>query len=219
MLFAAVDAPVLPAAPRPGLESRERILEGLESILDRLPARNEGRFGRPGDPVNLLFVGSRKAVESGLARAGWLQLDPNPARALVEGLRDLLSGRGFDRLPPMNRYRLFGRLQDLNFAIPVNSPHSRHHFRLWRLPFTDPEGRELWWGSANFDLTIRWWDLSHRPDPDTVLERDFIAGTLRAVGIPASLAYLPHVPHRGKNDKGYAFVTDGRVLVAHFGDP
>ena len=90
-----------------------------------------------------------------------------------------------------------------------------HHFRLWRTGFVDPRGRDLWWGSGNYDLRIRWRDLSHVPDPDGARERDFVVSTLRGSPLleSANLVSTPGVPLEGFNDKGYAFRTYGRAAL------
>jgi hypothetical protein len=99
--------------------------------------------------------------------------------------------------------------------MSVRPFEERHHFRLWRTGFVDPSGRDLWWGSGNYDLRIRWSDLSHVPDPDASRERDFIAASLAAAPLleSSSLVAAPGVPRDGFNDKGYAFRTDGRAAL------
>ncbi len=186
--------------------------DDVARAMRALPARDEGRFGRPGDPLNLVFFGDAAAIEAALEAAGWSRVPGSTAQSLAEGLEDLWLARPLARFPPMNSYRTMGRFQDMNWARPIRAIESRHHFRLWRTGIVDGRGRELWWGSGNLDLFVRWSDLSHTPDPDMDAERDFIAASLKG---KASLAWqaLPQIPLEGVNDKGYAFRTDGRVLI------
>ena len=181
-----------------------------------MPPRNSGRFGREGDPLNLLFSGTEAAVRSALEASGWLKLSLSIPVALAQGLGQLARGRRLTLFPPMNIYKVLGRPQDHNWAIVVTPIIARHHFRLWNTGRSDPEGRPWWIGSANYDKDARYWDLSHVPDPDIDAERDYIAGTLRAAGAARSFAYAgnPRIPAEGANDKGYPFFTDRRVLVA-----
>lgn len=188
----------------------------LPALLTRLPGRNAGRFGRPGDPWNLLFVGSEAAVSAALEAGGWTRLPDTYAGCVLGGLGQLLRGRRLTLFPPMNFYTQFGRSQDQNWVLVTTPILRRHHFRLWRAPFTDPRGEPVWWGSANYDKAARFWDLSHVPDPDVDAERDFIASTLP--GARRELVSAPQVPREGANDKGYPFFTDGRVLAADFSD-
>jgi len=178
-------------------------VDGIEQAAPMLPAVNEGRFGRPGDPLNLVFVGTLGDVREALRGAGWTEVPTALRSALAAGVM------------PMNDYRLVGRRQNLNFEIPVRPFSERHHFRLWLTGMADRNGRGVWWGSGNYDLAIRWSDLSHVPDPDMDRERDFIVGTL--AGSPlvqtAALLRLPQIPTEGVNDKGYPYRTDGRAAV------
>ena len=201
-----------PADPPPSLAGRRL---SLEDALRRLPGRNQAWSGLPGDALNLVFVGAEEKIIASLASAGWTRVPRSMASSIGAGLRELARGRWPAAFPPMHGYRLFGKLQDINFSIPTRFPLSRHHFRLWRSPFTDPAGRPIWWGSADYDVSIRWRDLSHRTDPDTTRERDFVAATLKD---KAALRWLPlpQIPKEGENDRGYAFRNDGRALLAVF---
>lgn len=188
-----------PAAPPPPRAA----VSGWSEAAALLPVRSEGRFGRPGDPLNLVFVGSPAAVRAALSGAGWTEIPTATRAALASGSL------------PMNDYRLLGRVQDMNWAIQVRPLVERHHFRLWRTGFVDPRGRDLWWGAANYDLRLRWWAFSHVPDPDASRERDFIASSLKGSPLleSAALVAVPGLPRQGFNDKGYPFRTDGRAAL------
>lgn len=173
------------------------------AVVEGLPGRNEGRFGRPGDPLGFVFAGSPAAVRAALTGAGWSEIPTATRGALAVGWL------------PMNDYRLQGRRQDMNWAIAVRPLQERHHFRLWRTGRRDARGRDLWWGSGNYDLFIRWRDLSHTPDPDADRERDFLTASLRGSPLVESIALeaLPQIPLTGANDKGYPFRTDGKAAT------
>jgi hypothetical protein len=198
-------------APKPDV-----LLAGTaEAAVRAWPARNSGRFGKTGDPLGFAFEADERTLRAALRDAGWTEIPTSVRGSLAAGLDDLWDGRPLAAFPPMNDYRLDGRRQDMNWAIAVRPILERHHFRLWRTGQTDSRGRELWWGSGNYDLRVRWRDFSHVPDPDADRERDFIAGTLR--GSPylerAGLTDAPQVPREGANDKGYPFRTDGRAAL------
>lgn len=180
-----------------------------------LPGLNEGRFGLPGDPLNIVIVGYPQVVRAALTGAGWTEVPTSLRGSIWAGLGEYLAGRPVAAFPPMNDYRLRGRRQDMNWAMPVRFLQERHHFRLWRTGIADRNGRSYWWGSANYDLRVRWRDLSHVPDPDADKERDFIASTLMNSPRQRGILILPapRVPREGENDKGYPFRTDGRVAV------
>lgn len=201
---------VMPDPPAPA--SR---VPGWEAALSAWPGRNEGRGGRAGDPLGFVFAGTPDAVRAALREAGWTEVPLTVRASLRKGARELLAGRRLTAFPPMNDYRLGGRRQDMNWAVAVRPVAERHHFRLWRTGARDARGRDLWWGSGNYDLSVRWWDLSHRPDPDADRERDYLAAGLAGSPRVESVTYVPapQVPREGANDKGYPFRTDGRVAV------
>jgi len=184
----------------------------LEAILRKLPPRNQGRFSRPGDPLNLVFVGPEASLIQTLESAGWTRIPISIAASTLGGIGELLTGRPLARFPPMNDYLLLGRVQDFNWAIPTRAIYSRHHFRLWRTPYVDLKGRQVWWGTGNYDMDVRWWDLSHIPDPSMDLEREYIASTLKDRARLSRIP-LPQIPRSGVNDRGYPFTSDGRALL------
>ncbi len=187
----------------------------LQAVLRALPPRSEGRYGKAGDPVNLLFLGRPDRVRAALSAAGWCEIPPTIAQSVEDGLLELWHAETLRSFPPMQTYRVMDRAQDMNWARVIVPLETRHHFRLWRTGVVDKDGRELWWGSGNFDESLRLWDLSHRPNPDMDLERDYVAKTLAgsALVARASLVALPQVPRRGFNDNRYVFRDDGRALL------
>ncbi len=193
----------------------EATVSTWDEAAPTFPGRNEGRFGRPGDPLNLVFVGRPEVVRDALRSAGWTEIPTSMRGSIWAALGEMLRGRRIAAFPPMNDYRLRGRIQDMNWAMPVRFLQERHHFRLWRTGTKDRNGRDFWWGSGNYDLSVRWHDLSHVPDPDANRERDFIAATLSRSPHLRGLLILPaaNVPVEGENDKGYPFRNDGRVAV------
>jgi hypothetical protein len=206
-----------PARPR----FSDAVSPNLSDVYAALPARNEGRLGRPGDPLGILFVGTDEQVRSALAAAGWTSIPLTISGCVRAGLKEFFDFQTLTSFPPMNDYRIMGRDQDMNWVRVVRPVLERHHFRLWRTGIVDARGRELWWGSGNYDKSVRWRDLSHIPDPDADRERDFLAETLRDIpGVASkSLLELPQIPRRGANDKGYPFTTDGRALLVELASP
>jgi hypothetical protein len=187
----------------------------LDVAVPALTGRNNGRFGRPGDALNLVFVGTETGLREALSNAGWTEVPSTIRSSTWQGLRELFAGEPLAAFPPMNEYWLDGRRQDMNWAIPIRPLATRHHFRVWDTGLRDPHGRAIWWGSGDYDLKLRLYDLSHVPDPDMNGERDYIAATLK--DSPrlerVTLADNAFIPREGANDKGYPFRTDGRAAV------
>jgi hypothetical protein len=203
---------VLPEKPQ--TPAPRKTVELAAGVAD-LPGLNNGRFGRPGDALNLVFVGSAESVRESLSKAGWTELPGTIRASIARGLVELVSGKPIASAPPMNEYWLDGRRQDMNWAIPVKFIEARHHFRLWDTGLRDPRGRAIWWGSGDRDLSIRWHDLSHVPDPDMNAERDYIAASLKDQPLLERVTLTPveRIPREGANDKGYPFRTDGRAAL------
>lgn len=186
----------------------------LDEAVAGFPGMNKGRFGRVGNPLNLVFVGSPEAVREALSSAGWTEIPGTIRAAVAACFIELVSGKPLAS-SPMNEYWLDGRRQDMNWAIATKPLVARHHFRLWDTGLRDERGRAIWWGAGDYDLSIRWHDLSHVRDPDLDAERDWIAGSLKDNPRLESVALVPvaAIPRSGANDKGYAFHADGRAAV------
>lgn len=201
--------PERPAAPAP------RRTVALDAAVAGLTGMNKGRLGRAGNPLNLVFVGTETGLREALTNSGWTEVPPTIRASLFAGFSELIEGKTVASTPPMNEYWLDGRRQDMNWAIATKFLSARHHFRVWDTGLREPRGRPIWWGAGDYDLSIRWHDLSHVRDPDLDAERDFIVASLK--DSPrldrVTLTRVASVPLTGANDKGYAFHTDGRVAV------
>jgi LssY C-terminus len=104
----------------------------------------------PGDPVNIVLVGSDAEVVQGMTAAGWFPADPITFRSSARIAADSILRRPDDDAPVSNLF-LFGRKQDLAFEQPVSGgPRQRHHVRFWRWDKLY-EGRPAWIGAATFD--------------------------------------------------------------------
>ncbi|MBI5245909.1 MAG: LssY C-terminal domain-containing protein [Elusimicrobia bacterium] len=203
---------VLPETPRSPAPRRTVI---VADALPALPPMNSGRFGRPGNPLNLVFVGDETSLREALTGSGWIEVPPTIRASTYEGLKELASGRTLSAFPPMNEYWVEGRRQDMNWAIATKPLTARHHFRVWDTGLRDPRGRAVWWGAGDYDLTLRLYDLSHVRDPDLDAERDWIAASVKVSPHFERAALVAHagIPLEGANDKGYKFHTDGRVAL------
>lgn len=203
---------VLPEAPHSPAPIRA---VALEEAVAGLPGMNKGRFGRVGNPLNVVFVGDEAGLREALGGAGWTEVPGTIRESVFAGAAELLTGRTVASAPPMNEYWLDGRRQDMNWAIATKFLSARHHFRVWDTGLRDERGRAIWWGAGDYDLSIRWHDLSHVRDPDIDAERDYIAASLKGSPRLERVGYVEvaSIPRSGANDKGYPFHTDGRAAV------
>jgi hypothetical protein len=122
----------------------------------------------------------------------------------------------------MSELKVFGRSQDYGYAQgdPLKVVAARHHFRIWRAPFT-VGGRTVWVGAGThdvgFDRDQRNGKITHRIDSDVDKERDYIGRTLFDTGNVAVLDYMtPKVTIKeAKTAHGQPFFSDGRTLVVY----
>ncbi|MBK9166384.1 MAG: LssY C-terminal domain-containing protein [Bryobacterales bacterium] len=197
----------------------ERLPQLTQEQLDQLPLRVADADGTPGDRVNFLVIGTETQVEEVLEAAGWVQVNRSVQDALIQGALATFSRQAYTQLP-MSELYLFGRPQDFGFAQadPLVVVAARHHFRLWKAPFT-VDGETLWVGAGTHDIGFekdqRNGRITHKIDPDTDKERDYIGESLRSTGMVASISHLtPANPvTQARTAHGASFHSDGRTLI------
>jgi hypothetical protein len=95
---------------------------------------------------------------------------------------------------------------------------SRHHFRLWKVPFTW-NGQTVWVGAGTHDIGFakdqRNGNATHKIDPNVDGERENIGSSLQKGGKVKSMSfYLPPNPvQNAKNATGDGYHSDGRILI------
>jgi len=123
----------------------------------------------------------------------------------------------------MSELKVFGRSQDYGYAQgdPLRVVAARHHFRIWRAPFT-VDGRMVWVGAGThdvgFDRDQRNGKVTHKIDPEVDKERDYIGRSLNSTGEIALLDYMTpkETVREAKTAHGQAFSSDGRTLIVYF---
>jgi hypothetical protein len=183
---------ILPRALRVGLKILHR---------GRVPSYTITADGLPGDPVNLILVGTREQLRAAYATAGWTEADPLGLASSWRMVRAFVFDKPYPTAPFSTLY-LYGRGQDIGFQKAIdNSPRRRHHVRFWALSVaraenelgteafwrnTDrppDEDRALWVGAGTQDtglsLTRLTFQITHATDSDTNFERDNIIADLK----------------------------------------
>ena len=216
---------ILPRAVRMGLKILQR---------KRVPRFTLTGDGLPGDPVNLVLIGTLQELRAAFAAAGWSEADRLGLASSWRMVRTFVLNRPYPTAPFSTLY-LYGRGQDIGFQKPIgDSPRQRHHIRFWALSpkradatvgtasfwlDADPpphDARVFWVGAGTKDtglsLTRLTFQITHATDSNTNTERDFIVAELRdrrvidSVNNYKSGGRLPaHVNH---------YITDGEVTVA-----
>ncbi len=207
---AAVPALKVPDAP---LDS------DLRKGIDALPRRINDQFNNLGDMVNFVLVGSQEQVQSALTAATWNVADTDSKESAIKAVLQTYQKKDYLSMP-MSRLYLFGRVQDFGYemAEPYAVVASRHHFRIWKAPFTW-NGQTVWAGAGTHDIGFekdqRNGKVTHKIDPAIDGERDNIGASLEKAGKVKTMSYyLPPDPVQAtKNATGGEYHSDGRMLV------
>ena len=217
---------ILPRVVRMGLKILHRRL---------IPSYTVTSDGLPGDPVNIVLVGTEHELRTAFATAGWSTADRLGLASSWRMVRSFVFNTPYPTAPFSTLY-LFGRGQDIGFQEPIgDSPRKRHHIRFWAsslahasddmttLAFwlnTDTPRKDscvLWVGAGTRDtglsLTRLTFQITHATASDTNVERSYIINELRSRGVisgirlhkSGSKLQTTHVNH---------YITDGDVVFA-----
>jgi LssY C-terminus len=191
----------------------------LRRSIDSLPRRVNDQFKNQGDMVNFVIVGSEKDVQAALDAATWHVADTSNENAVLNAVMQTYDNKDYLAMPMSTLY-LFGRKQDFGYemAEPIAMVASRHHFRIWKAPFTW-KGSQVWCGAGTHDIGFakdkRNGSITHKIDPAVDGERDNIGASLQKANKAKTLTYyLPPSPVQdAKNATGDGYHSDGRLLV------
>jgi hypothetical protein len=192
---------------------------GLRKDIDGLPRRVNDQFKNLGDMVNFVLIGSQQQVQSAIDAANFHAADTNDKKAVLEAAMMTYENKDYLAMPMSTLY-LFNRPQDYGYeqAEPIAMVASRHHFRLWKAPFTW-NGQTVWVGAGTHDIGFakdkRNGDVTHKIDPNVDGERENIGASLQKGGKVKSMSYYlpPNPVQDAKNATGDGYKSDGRILV------
>jgi hypothetical protein len=204
-------------AAKPVIQAR--LPQVTQDMLDKIPVRVTDPDGNPGDRVNFLVIGSEARLTQALNEAGWVLVNRTAKDAIIQAAIAVVSRQAYTQLP-MSELVLFGRPQDFGYAHadPLRVVAARHHFRLWKAPF-QVDGETLWAGAGThdigFDRDQRTGGITHKIDPDTDQEREFIRQSLETTGLTlGTYCVTPSNPLKeARTAHGESFHSDGRTLV------
>ncbi|MBM3782830.1 MAG: hypothetical protein FJW30_00650 [Acidobacteria bacterium] len=189
--------------------------------LEGVPRRVVDKDGTEGDRTNFMIVGSELHVVSALEKAGWVKVDRSVKDTIFRGVLVSLSKQAYVTLP-MSELMVFDRAQDYGWAQgdPLKVIAARHHFRIWKAPFT-AGGRTVWVGAGTHDIGFekdqRNGKITHKIDPETDKERDYIGRSLQETGEVLTLDYMMRKDpvKEAKTAHGARYFSDGRTLVIY----
>ncbi len=191
----------------------------LRGHIDELPRRVHDHAGNLGDLVNFVIIGSQERAQAALEAADWHVADVDSKEAGLKAVLNTYEKKDYLEMPMSHLY-LFDRMQDFGYeqAQAYAVVASRHHFRLWKAPFTW-NGETVWVGAGTHDIgfekDIRTGKLTHKIDPEVDGERENIAQSLEKSGKSKSMTYYlpPNPVQEAKNASGGGYHSDGKLLV------
>jgi len=208
-----VDSPSQPAA---ATEISPALAAAVQKLLVEAPTRAENKAKKPGDPLNLVVIGSAEQTLQAFKEAGWSEAKKLGTKSAIGTVRAMASDQGYEEAPVSDLY-LYDRAEDLAFEKMLNTFLKRHHLRLWRTTATTADGREIWLGAGTHDigLDVHPGVVSHAIDPDLDAERSKVGADLMSSGLVAAekLVSRPNPLSEGKTATGGTWKTDGQLLV------
>jgi len=206
-------------AALPVVKASDALDSDLRKAIDALPRRINDEFNNLGDMVNFVIVGSQQQMQSALEAATWNVADTDSKESALKAVLQTYQKKDYLTMP-MSQLYLYGRVQDFGYemAEPFAVVASRHHFRIWKAPFTW-NGQTVWVGAGTHDIGFekdqRNGKVTHKIDPAVDGERDNIGASLqKADKVKTATYYLPPDPvQTAKNATGGGYHSDGRILV------
>ncbi len=184
------------------------------------PTLTHTKSGAAGDPINVLFIGSKDQIQHSFQQAGWLIPDPITTKSSEKIAIDSLANRSYPTAPVSNLY-VFGRVQDLACEKPTSDVQNRGHIRIWNTGLLIG-GQSVWIGAATYDSGIELTSISHRPThhiaPTVDLERNAVGADLAKTHLVKEELFAVLTPpiffaHNGGGDY---YASDGNILVIKF---
>jgi hypothetical protein len=204
---AALSVPATPLDPQ------------LQKQIDSLPRRVNDELKNQGDMVNFVVIGSQEQVQAALTAGKWFVADTDNNQAAANAVLQTIAKKDYLQMP-MSKLMLFGRYQDFGYeqAEPIAMVASRHHFRLWKAPFTW-NGQPVWVGAGTHDIGFerdqRNGSITHKIDPSVDGERENIAESFHKSAKAKSMTYYvpPDPVQDARNATGGSYHSDGKILV------
>ncbi|MGH9432023.1 MAG: LssY C-terminal domain-containing protein [Terriglobia bacterium] len=194
-------------------------LQAVQRLLASSPNRVRTKDGKPGDPINLVMIGTEAEIRQAFAKAGWTIPKIKNSSSIWRTITAVTGNVGYDAAPLSDLY-LFGRAQDMAYEKNLNTFTMRHHLRLWRSPVTTPGGTPIWLGAGTHDIgfDIRPGVASHATSPHLDNERAKVGADMIVSGMVSAeqLVTRPNPLSSGFTGTGGKWTTDGRLIAIDF---
>jgi hypothetical protein len=199
-----------------------------------IPAYTLTPDGHPLDPVNFIFIGSKKDIDNAFAKIGWYVADKRTLYNLLKIVFKTIVNRPYNTAPFSPLY-LFGRKQDFGYQKQIgNSPRRRHHIRIWavsqknanslnKIDFwhkkhTDHKQTNIWVGAATEDTGWGYrhdtYQLTHSINNNSDEERQYIISKLKKSNLIDSIEFYNAKEELLNTPKPINhFITDRRICI------
>ena len=214
----AIHAGELPGCADTEPQARPDESAELEELVGGLPAWTyTRRRSTPMDPTNLVFLGSREAVDRAFDAAGWTGSESISVAAGMRMVRAIAEGNGYAGAP-MRTLLLDGAEPDISRQKALNTFSKRDHLRMWKRP-NSFRGQTVWAAAATKDIavafSVRSFGFTHEIQNDVDLERDKVVSDMVFTGCVDSVSYVrrPEVATDLLLDGRKGLTTDARLAV------
>ncbi len=193
----------------------------LASLVASMPSWSYSRRkGEPMDAINLMFVGSKDAIDRAFSAAGWTGSRPMTARSGFEVFRAIAENRGYPDAP-MRTLLVDGAEPEMSWQKGLNDFTKRHHLRIWKRA-EQWHGQPVWLSAATWDIAAGFsfrLGLTHEIEPNLDVERNKVVSDLLLTGCVDHVSHIarPGGVHYPENS-WRLFETDG-ALAAVFLNP
>ena len=192
-------------------------IKSFRTALEKLPCCSKDQESKKeGDPLNLVIIGSGKALHQLLIRSGWYETESlnKDSVSMTEKTAAIIKQ---DRYAPLKPFYLYGRPQDASFRKIRQKADEQIHLRLWLSPMRF-EGKPVWVGQISRDIKVRFLPDTYQIEPlvdeaRTLILQDFwyAQGLIKfghVKGVGAATLYEPR-----KTFNNDSYFTDGYRLV------
>ncbi|WP_321477602.1 LssY C-terminal domain-containing protein [uncultured Paludibaculum sp.] len=195
-------------------EDRERLLNLVRGMTFRTIREKNGK---PGDFVNVVFLGEPEWVDRAFTAAGWLHADKLSKSTGWMSFRAVAEAKPYPNAP-MSGMLLDEKPAVFQYTKALNSYSKRHHLRVFDQADAWNQ-RPILAASSTQDVAVTFSfsssRLIHVVDRNIDNERAKIVNDLAFTGCvdAAELIERPWVPQTTKNYTGEVLETDGAVAV------
>ena len=191
--------------------------EDLRKALERLPCCTTNENGtKQGDPLNLVIIGSGKALHYALIRRDWHETESAKTGSATKRRETAIFAKQY-RHAPVNPFYLYGRPQDAAFRKSRETADEKNHLRLWLMPIRFQD-KPVWVGQISREIKVRYLPNTYKLEPLVDEARTYILQDLWYSQRLAKYGYVKGVGTVSMSEPradfaGDPYFTDGYRMV------